>query len=110
GLPPRPPADEDGAGHDPAADRAVGELPAVLARERHALGYGVVDDPRRELGEAVHVRLARAEAPPPERVVEEPLDAVAVVPVALRRVDAPLGGDAVGASRRVVEREAADDV
>jgi hypothetical protein len=32
--------------HQRAAERAVGELSAVLPRERHALRHGVIDDAR----------------------------------------------------------------
>ena len=93
------------ARHLRAAERAVVEQAAVLARERHALRDALVDDVDADLGEAVHVRLAGAVVAALDRVVEEPVDAVAVVLVVLRRVDAALRGDAVRAPRRVVERE-----
>ena len=62
----------------------------------------------RHLGEAVDVPLAGAEVAALDRVVEQPVDAVAVAAVVLRRVDAALGGDRVGPARRVVERERLD--
>ena len=74
----------------------------------HALGDGLVDDVHRQLGEAVDVALAGAEVAALDRVVEQPMDAVAVAAVVLRRVDPALGGDRVGAARRVVERERLD--
>ena len=58
------------------------------------------------LGEAVDVRLARAEVPALHRVVEQAVDAVAVVLVVLGGVDAALGGDRVRASRRGLVAEA----
>ena len=82
------------ARHLRAAERAVREQAAVLARERHALRDALVDDVHAHLGEAVHVRLARAEVAALDRVVEQAVDAVAVVLVVLRRVDAALRGDA----------------
>jgi hypothetical protein len=81
------------------AERSVREQAAVLARERYALRDGVIDDPRGQLGQAIDVRLAGAKVAALERVVEEALDAVAVVAIVLRRVDAALRGDAVGAPR-----------
>ena len=56
-------------------------------------------------GEAVHVGLAGAEVAALHRVVEEAVDAVAVVLVVLGGVDAALRGDRVGPPGRVVERE-----
>ena len=81
-------------------------MAAVLARERHALCHGVIDDAHRELGQPVHVRFARPEVAALESVVEEPLDAVAVVLVVLRGVDPTLRGHAVGAPGRIVEGQA----
>jgi len=90
-----------------APERAIGEVAAVLAGEGHALGHRVVDDAGGELGQPVHVGLARAEIPALQGVVEEPLHAVAVVLVVLGRVDPALRGHAVGPTGRVVEHEAA---
>jgi hypothetical protein len=87
----------EGAAHLRAAERAVGEEAAVLARERHALRRHLVDDVHRHLGEAVHVRLAGAEVAALDRVVEQALHRVAVVLVVLRRVDPALRRDRVRA-------------
>ena len=89
-----------------AAERAVREQAAVLARERHALRDALVDDVHADLREPVHVGLARAEVAALDRVVEQAVDAVAVVLVVLRGVDAALRGDRVRAARRVLEAEA----
>ncbi len=102
------PADVERAADLGAAEAAVVEQPAVLAGERDSLGDGLVDDVHRELGEAVDVALAGAEVAALDRVVEQPVDAVAVAAVVLRRVDPALGGDRVGSTRRVVERERLD--
>jgi hypothetical protein len=88
-----------------AAERAVREQPAVLARERDAERDAVVDDLVADLREAVHVALARAEVAALDRVVEEAEDAVAVVRVVLGRVDPALRGDAVRAARRVLDAQ-----
>ena len=60
----------------------------------------------RHFGEAVDVGLAGAEVAALDRVVEEALDAVAVVLVVLGGVDAALGGDGVRPARRVLVAEA----
>ena len=90
------------------AERAVGQQPAVFARERHALRHALVDDVRADLRQAIDVGLARAEIAALDGVVEEPVNAVAVVLVVLGGVDAALGGDAVRAARAVLEAEALD--
>lgn len=78
---------------------------AVFAGEGDALGDALVDDVHADLGEAVDVRLAGAEVAALDRVVEEVEDAVAVILVVLRRVDAALGRDGVGAAGAVLEAE-----
>ena len=91
-----------------AAEGAVGQQAAVFAGERHALGDALVDDVDADLGQAIDVGLAGAEVAALDGVVEEAVDAVAVVLVILGGVDAALGGDAVGAARAVLEAEALD--
>src|SRR5207248_3006595 len=98
------------ARHLRPSERAGVEQAAVLPRERHALGDALVDDLDADLGEAIDVRLAGAVVAALDRVVEEPVDAVAVVLVVLGRVDAALRGDAVRPAGRVVEREHLDPV
>ena len=93
-----------------AAEGAVGQRAAVLARERHALSHALVDDVDADLGQAVDVGLARAEVAALDRVVEQTVDAVAVVLVILGGVDAALRRDAVGASRAVLKAERLDVV
>ena len=94
------------ARHLRAAEGAVAEQPAVFARERHALRHALVDDVDADLRQAVDVGFARAEVAALDGVVEQPVDAVAVVLVILRGVDAALRGDAVRAARAVLEAEA----
>ena len=100
------PARIEGARHLRAAERAVVELTAVLARERDSLGDALVDDLARNLRQPVDVGLARAKVAPLDGVVEEAHHRVAVVLVVLGRVDAALRGDAVGATGRILEAEA----
>ena len=98
------------ARHLRATEGAVVEQAAVLTGEGHALRDALVDDVDAELREPVDVALAGAVVAALHRVVEEAVDAVAVVLVVLRRVDPTLRGDAVRAPRRVVEREQRDVV
>ncbi len=93
-----------------AAERSVVEQPAVLAREGHALRDALVDDVDAQLRQPVDVGFARAVVAALDRVVEEAVDAVAVVLVVLGRVDAALRGDAVRAARAVLDAEAQDVV
>ncbi len=89
---------------------AVVEQAAVLTGEGDALGHALVDDVPAHLGQAVDVGLAGAVVPALDRVVEEPVDRVAVALVVLGRVDAALGGDRVGATRGVLVAEGLHDV
>ena len=54
----------EGAAHLRAAEAAVVEQPAVLARERHALRDALVDDVDGQLREPVDVPLAGRKSPP----------------------------------------------
>ncbi len=92
------------------AERSVVEQAAVLARERHALRDALVDDVDAQLREPVDVGFARAVVAALDRVVEEAIDAVAVVLVVLRGVDAALGRDAVRAAGAVLDAEIQDVV
>ena len=94
-----------GAGNLRAAEGAVGEQAAVFAGERHALRHALVDDVHRYFGEPVHICLAGTIVPALERVVEQPVYAVAVVLVIFRGIDAALCCDRMGAARTVVENE-----
>ena len=91
-----------------AAEGPVVQQPAVLPGERHALGDALVDDLHADLGQPVDVGLPGPEVAALDGVVEQPVDRVAVVAVVLGRVDAALGGDRVGAARRVLVAEAGD--
>jgi hypothetical protein len=88
----------EGARNLGAAEGAVGEQAAVFAGKGHALRDALIDDVDRDLGEAVDVGLAGAVVAALDGVVEEPVNAIAVVLVVLGGVDAALGGDGVGAA------------
>ena len=80
-----------------SAERAVVEQAAVFAGERHALGDHLIDDVDADLCQAMHVALTGSEVTAFDRVVEQAMHRVAVAAIVLRRVDAALGGDRVGA-------------
>jgi hypothetical protein len=98
------------ARHLGAAEGAIREEPAVLTGKGNALRHALVDDVDRDLRQPVHVGLARAVVASLDGVVEEPMNAVAVVLVILGGVYAALGRDRVRAPRAVVEHEAAHPV
>src|SRR5207237_7866162 len=84
--------------------------PAVLPREGNALRDAVIDDVNAQLRQSIDIGFPRAVVAPFDRVVEEPVDAVAIVLIVLRGVDAALRGDAVGAAGAVLDAEAQDVV
>ncbi len=81
----------------PPKERLV-EGAAVFAGEGDPLGDALIDDVDADLRQAIDVGLARAEVAPFDGVVEEAVDAVAVVLIVLGGVDAALGGDGVRAA------------
>ena len=89
-----------------AAEGTIREEPAVFARERHTLLDALVDDEVTDFREPIDVGFARAEIAALDRVVEQAENAVAIVLIIFRGVDAALGGDAVGAARAVLVTEA----
>jgi hypothetical protein len=91
----RLPAGVEGAGDLRATERPVVEQPAVLAGEGHALRDALVDDVHADLRQPVDVRFPGPVVAALDGVVEEPVDAVAVVAVVLGRVDPALRRDAV---------------
>ena len=95
----------EGAGDLGAAEGPVVQVAGVVPRERHALGHALVDDVVADLGEPPDVGLAGAEVAALDGVVEEAVDAVAVVRVGLGGVDAALGRDRVGAAGAVLVAE-----
>ena len=96
----------EGARHLSAAERAVVEQAAILAGEGHALGDALVDDRATHFGKAMHIGLAGTKIAAFDRVVEEAVNAVAVILVIFCGIDATLRGDRVGAAGAVLIAEA----
>src|SRR5207248_4426137 len=85
-----------------AAEGAISEQAAVLARERNTLRDALIDNVRADFGEPINVRFARAKVAAFDRVVEQPINAVAVVLIIFRRVDSTLRGYGMRAPWRIV--------
>ena len=92
--------------HLHTAERAGGQLAAVLAGKGSADRVHMVDHPDALLAQPEAVGLPRAEVAALNGVLDEPQDAVVVDLFGPRRVDAALGGDAVRAPWAVVVDEA----
>ncbi len=93
-----------------AAEGAVGKRAAVFASEGDALRYALVDDVHAVLRQAVDVGFTSAEVSAFDGVVEQPVNAVAVVLIILGGIDAALRSDGVGAAGRILKAEARDFV
>ena len=96
--------------HLHAAKRTVFQQSSVLAGERNALRHGLIDDVNGELRQTIDIRLAGPVVATFHRVVKEAINAVAVVLVVFRGIDAALRGNRMRTARRVVEDEAFDVV
>ncbi len=66
---------------------------AVLARERNALSDALIDDVAANFSESINVRFARAKIAAFDRVVEQAINAVAIVLIIFRGIDSALGRD-----------------
>ncbi len=64
-----------------------------------------VDDVVADLPQAIHIGFPGAEITAFDRVVKKTPDAVAVIGIVFGRIDATLGGDAMGASRAILDTE-----
>ena len=93
------------AAHLGSAEGAVGEHAAVFAGEGNALGHALVNDVGADFGQTVHVGFAGTVVAALHGVVEQTVNGVAVVLIVLGGVDTALGGDGVGAARRVLDTE-----
>ena len=89
-----------------AAERARIEQSSVFARKGNALRHALIDDIHADLRKAIHVGFARAEISALHRVIKQPLNAVAVIPVIFRGIDPALRGDRMRAPRAVLKAKA----
>ena len=96
----------EGSGNLGSSKGTVGQLSAVFSGKGYSLGDAFIDDIAADLGEAIDIGLAGAKIPALDGVVKKTPDTVTIVLVVLGGVDAPLGGDAVGAEGAVLKTEA----
>ena len=94
--------------HLGAAKRTVVQQSAVLTGKRHALGHALVDNGTADLGQTIHIGLTGTVVATLDGVAEQAFHTVAVILVVLGRIDAALGGDAVGATGRILNTENVD--
>ena len=85
-----------------AAKGTVGQKTAVFARKWHALRDALIDDRCADFRQTIDIRFPRAEIAALDRVVEQSINAVAVVLIILGGVDSALGGNRVRAARAVL--------
>ena len=76
-----------------STETAVVQLAAVLAGKWNTLGNHLVDDVDRNLRQAMHVGLARAEVAALDGVLEQAVNAVAVALIVLCGIDAALSSN-----------------
>ena len=93
-----------------ATERPVRQQAAVFARKRHALRHRLIDDVHAQLRQPVHIGFTRAVIAALDGVVKQPPDAIAIVLIILRRIDATLRGNAVRAPRRILDAKTLDIV
>ena len=86
-----------------AAKGAVGQQPAIFAGKRHALCDALVDDVIADFREAIHVCFTGTKIAALDRVVKQPVNAVAIVLIIFRGIDPALGRNRMGASRRILK-------
>ena len=98
----------EGALDEHAAEGAVRQQPAVLSGEGDSLGGRLVDDSRAQFGQSEDVGLTRTKITAFLGIVKKSKDRIAVILVILGRVDASLGGNAVGAPGTVLKTETLD--
>ena len=91
-----------------ATERTVGQHSAVLASEGNTLRHTLVDDVVRHFCQTIDVGFAGAIVATLHRVVEQTIDRVAVVLIALGCIDTALCSNRVSTARRVLNAEIID--
>src|SRR5205814_4345145 len=76
-----------------AAEGAIGEESAILARERHALLGALIGDEIADFGQPANLCFARTEIAALDRVVKQSEHAIAVILIIFGSVDASLCRD-----------------
>ena len=95
----------EGTAHLRTAERTVGEHAAVFACEGHTLCHTLVDNVGADLCQTVNVGLTGTVVTTLHGVVEEAVNAVAIVLIVLGSIDTSLSGDGVCTTGRVLDAE-----
>src|SRR5207244_1392536 len=82
------------------------QVAAVFARERNALRHALIDDVVGDFSEPINVRFAGTKIAALNRVVEQAVNAVAIVLIIFRRIDAALRCNRVRAPGRILKTKA----
>src|SRR5260221_12854430 len=93
----------EGTLHLCAAERAVAQQTAIFAGKRHPLCYALVDDAGADFGQPVNVGLTGTVIPALNGIVKETEYAVPVILIVLSSINAPLRGNAMRATRRILK-------
>ena len=101
----RLPACIKGAGYQCPAERAVVEKAAVIACKRNAARHTLVDDVVADLGQTVNIGFTGTVVASLYGIIEQPVDAVAIVGIVLGGIDPSLRGNAVSTARTVLDTE-----
>ncbi len=100
----------EGAAYLNPSKRAVVEQSAVVTGKGNPLRHALVNNARRNFGQAVYVGFAAAVVSALNGIVEQPKHGVAVVLVVFGGVDSALCSNGVGASRGILKAECLDVV
>jgi len=95
-----------GPGHLRATEGTIPQIAAVFARKRHALRHALIDDVVGDFSKPVNVSFAGTKIAALNRVVEQSVNAVAIVLIIFRRVDPTLRCNRMRAPRRILETKA----
>src|SRR5262249_32784273 len=90
--------------------RPIIEVARILAREGDALRHALIDNIQADLRQAIDVTFAGAEVAAFDGVIEQAINAVAVIVIILGGVNAALRGDAVRPAWRILKTKTLDPV
>ena len=82
-----------------ATEGAVGEHATILTGKRNTLGYTLIDDVCTDLCQTIYVGLTGTVVSTFDGIVEETVDAVAIVLIVLCGINTTLGSNGVSAAR-----------
>src|SRR5215831_3909197 len=102
------PACVKGPGNLSPAERSICQEPAILAREWNSLSHALINDIGAHLGQPIDIGFSGSKITALNRVVEKPVDAVAVILIVLGGIDSSLSSNTMSAARTVMKAKALD--